>query len=396
MTRAWSGHRVPIERPTSHIVGGRVAAKAGAERKRAAQSIAAVELRFRILADQLPQIVWIAGPDGRVHYYNGRVAELSGVRQGGDGSWSWEEAIHPDDRPATIEAWAAAVREQTPYEVTHRLKRADGTVRWYLSRGVPVRQPHGPIAQWFGTTTDIDSQKRTENALRDADRHKNEFLAWLSHELRNPCNVVNASLAVVERARADSEYGQRALSVIKRQVRQMGRLLDDLLDMTRVSKGKILLRRQPVELNEVVRTVGEDYRPVFALEGIDFNVRLAKGSLAANIDSVRIAQVIGNLLHNAVKFTPRGGHVTLSLQAGKHKEGVIQVRDDGAGIAPDVVARIFEPLVQDDRTVDRSRGGLGLGLALVKALVQLHGGTVSASSHAPGRGAVFTIRLPLE
>ena len=135
---------------------------------------------------------------------------------------------------------------------------------------------------------------------------------------------------------------------------------------------------------------------MFALEGIDFNVRLAKGSLAANIDSVRIAQVIGNLLHNAVKFTPRGGHVTLSLQAGKHKEGVIQVRDDGAGIAPDVVARIFEPLVQDDRTVDRSRGGLGLGLALVKALVQLHGGTVSASSHTPGRGAVFTIRLPLE
>jgi signal transduction histidine kinase len=232
--------------------------------------------------------------------------------------------------------------------------------------------------------------------LRDADRHKTEFLAWLSHELRNPLGIMRTSFALIQGAGLDSEAGQRALAVINRQVAYMGRLLDDLLDIARISKGKVLLKPRTVTLNEIVRATAEDHRHVFELEDRSFDVRIAPEPLHAYVDSTRIEQIVRNLLQNATKFTAKGGRVALSLRAGRNNVAVIEVQDDGAGIPPGLIARIFDPLMQDNRTLHRSRGGLGLGLALVKGLVELHGGTVSATSDGPGRGAVFTIRLPLE
>jgi signal transduction histidine kinase len=232
-------------------------------------------------------------------------------------------------------------------------------------------------------------------ALREADRHKTEFLARLSHELRNPLGIIRTSLAVIEHTGLKSEPGRRAVSVIGRQAAHMNRLVDDLLDITRISKGKVLLRRTTVTLNEVVRATAEDYRHLFTLEGISFDVRITRQPLRAYVDTARIEQIVGNLLQNALKFTATGGRVALSVRAGKNHHGIIQVRDDGAGLSAGVIARIFEPLVQDTRTIARSRGGLGLGLPIVKGLVELQGGTVSASSDGPGGGAVFTIRLPL-
>jgi signal transduction histidine kinase len=149
-------------------------------------------------------------------------------------------------------------------------------------------------------------------------------------------------------------------------------------------------------LNEIVRTAGEDHRQMFEHEGIEFDVKVANEPLRGCVDRARIAQAVGNLLQNAAKFTPRGGHAVLSLDAAGNNTAKIEVRDNGAGLAPEMLAKVFEPLVQDVRTIHRSRGGLGLGLALVKQLAELHGGTVSASNGAPGGGAVFTIRLPLE
>lgn len=363
--------------------------------KRAENSLRESEARFRRLADAMPQLVWTARPDGTIDYYNQRVEELSGFARRDDGTLTWEGAVHAEDLESTLEAWRRAVQEARTYEVTHRLKRADGATHWYLTRAIPIHDGDGRVVQWFGTTTDIDLQKRTEEALREADRHKDEFLAMLSHDLRNPFAVIRTSLALLEQAGADSPHGKRALAVLGRQVNQMGRLLDDLLDVTRISKGKLFLKREPRELSAIVRAIGEDHAAVFEREGIDFRVIAPPRPLCARVDGARLTQAIGNLLQNAAKFTSEGGCVTLSLRT-SGAEALIEVSDNGAGIQPELMDRLFDPLVQGHRTLHRSRGGLGLGLAVVKGIVELHGGVVSAASDGPGRGAVFTIQLPLE
>lgn len=284
------------------------------EQRAVEEALRASETGLRKLADAMPQVVWMARPDGRVDYINERISELAGVRRLADGTCSWAEAVVPGDRDATLEAWAAAIGNGTPYEFTHRLTRTDGTVHWYLTRAIPMRDDDDRIVRWFGTTTDIEAQKRAEEALREADRHKTEFLAWLSHELRNPIGIIHTSLALIDRAGLASEPGRRAVPVMLRQVTQVDRLLEDLLDVVRISNGKILLRRESAELEEIVRTAGEDHRQVFEREGIEFDVRVTGGPLRGYVDSARISQVVGNLLQNAAKFTPKGGHVALSIE----------------------------------------------------------------------------------
>jgi signal transduction histidine kinase len=239
-----------------------------------------------------------------------------------------------------------------------------------------------------------DALRKSEAALREADRHRNEFLAWLSHELRNPMNVIRVNLMVMEQAGLESEHAKRALPRITRQVTLIGRLLDDLLDVTRISKGKIRLQPEHLALGELVRAIGEDHREAFDRGGIHFEVLVPDEPVAAQVDPARMSQVVGNLLQNAAKFTPAAGHVSLSLIRAADGQSIIEVRDDGAGIRQELLDKVFEPLVQDERMIATSQGGLGLGLALVKGLVELHGGTVSAASDGPGRGSVFTVRLP--
>lgn len=364
--------------------------------KRAENSLRESEARFRRLADAMPQIVWTARPDGTIEYCNERLEELTGVQRRDDGTVSWEGALHADDLGSTLDAWRRALEGARTYEATHRLKRVDGTTHWYLTRAIPIQDDDGRVIQWFGTTTDVDVQKRTEQALREADQHKNDFLAMLSHDLRNPFAVIRTSLALLEQAGADTPPGKRAMAVLGRQVNHMGRLLDDLLDVTRIAKGKLLLTREPLELNAIVRTIAEDHAGMFEREHIDFQVIVPPGPLRARVDGARLTQAIGNLLQNSAKFTPPGGRVTLALRADDSGHVLINVSDTGAGIQPELLGRVFDPLVQADRTLHQSRGGLGLGLAVVKGVVELHGGTVSAASDGPGRGAAFTIRLPAE
>ena len=392
----WSVRCVPTRDAAGRIAGISVAVDEITERCAADDALRASEDRLRKLADAMPQVVWMARPDGRIDYFNQRHKELAGVRSLDDGTWSWSDALVAGDRDATLKAWATAVQNGTPYEIEHRLTRIDGSVHWYLTRGVPVRDDGGQIARWFGTATDIEGQKRAEEAVREADRQKSEFLALVSHELRNPISVMHTSLQLIDRAGIASEHGQRALPLFRRQVLQVNRLLEDLLDVARVSNGKVLLRREWEDLNDVVRCAGDDHRQTFEHEGVTFEVTTAAQPIRGFVDRARITQVVSNLLHNCAKFTPRGGHVVLSVGMAGRNAARIDVRDDGVGIAPEVLDRVFEPLVQDARTRYRSAGGLGLGLPLVKQLTELHGGTVTAASEGPGRGAVFTIRLPLE
>ena len=256
---------------------------------------------------------------------------------------------------------------------------------------------------------------QTEEALRaantrlvEADRRKNDFLGMLSHELRNPLAPIHNSLYILDQATPDCEQAHRAHQVIRRQVTHLNRLVDDLLDVTRITRGKVQLHREHLDLADLVHRTVEDYRPVFAQNGIRLEVEIAAGPLRVHGDRTRLAQAVGNLLNNAAKFTPRGSRTVVSVERGSMaglpaKDGdgigegaVIRVRDDGVGIAAEMLPRLFEPFSQADQNLDRSKGGLGLGLALVKGMIDLHGGTVAVRSEGPGKGAEFTIVLPLE
>jgi PAS domain S-box-containing protein len=370
------------------------AAEKAAERALTEQDVDASEERFRTLADNIAQLAWSADASGSILWYNQRWYDYTGTTFEQMRESRWQNLVHPDYAKRVAGKIARCFESGEGWEDTFPLRANDGDYRWFLSRAFPIRDPAGRIARWFGTHTDVTDQRAEEEALREADRHKTEFLAWLSHELRNPFGLVCTSMVVIQRSGTDSEQGRHALSVINRQITQMGRLLEDLLDVTRISKDKILLRRESVDLNELVRSVGADHRQLFEREGIHFEIELMNRPVPAYLDSARVTQIVGNLLLNAMKYTPNGGHVVLSVDASKF-EGTIQVRDDGAGIAPGLIAKIFDPLVQDSRTIHRSRGGFGLGLFVVQGLVARLGGSVSASSDGPGCGSVFTVRLPL-
>jgi len=234
-------------------------------------------------------------------------------------------------------------------------------------------------------------------ALEESDRRKDQFIGMLSHELRNPLAPICNSLYILERAAPDGEQSLRAKTVIGRQVSHLTRLVDDLLDVTRISRGKIQLQQELLDVCDVAHRAVEDHRSIFAKNGLELELELPERSLWINGDRTRVAQIIGNLLHNSAKFTERGGKATVVVEEGTAlKEALLRVRDTGIGITADMVPRIFEAFAQADTTLDRSKGGLGLGLALVKGLVEMHGGTVSVESDGLGKGAEFTVRFPLE
>jgi signal transduction histidine kinase/CheY-like chemotaxis protein len=237
--------------------------------------------------------------------------------------------------------------------------------------------------------------RQANDRLIESDRRKDEFLAILSHELRNPLSPVRSSVYVLEHAAPGGEQAKRALRIIDRQAGHMARLVEDLLDVTRIARGKINLQREQVDINALARWVAEDHRAAFSRNGVELQVKEAGDFLWVYADPTRLAQVIGNLLSNSAKFTARGGWTVLSVEPNERGEVTIRVRDNGAGISPECMPRLFEPFVQASQTIERSRGGLGLGLTLVKGLVEMHGGSVAVRSEGEGKGSEFTIVLPL-
>jgi signal transduction histidine kinase/ActR/RegA family two-component response regulator len=234
---------------------------------------------------------------------------------------------------------------------------------------------------------------RSERALREADDRKSQFLGVLSHELRNPLAPIRNALSILDRVPAGGEQARRARAVIDRQVDHLTRLVDDLLDATRISRGKIELQRSPLDLRALVERTVEDHRPMLGERGIALELHLEPTPALVSADPTRIAQVLGNLLQNSAKFTLRGGRVTVAVAVAGDRVRA-SVRDTGVGIDPALLATVFEPFTQGDDTLHRSTGGLGLGLALVKGLVELHGGRVEAASDGLGEGAEFAFELP--
>jgi two-component system CheB/CheR fusion protein len=233
--------------------------------------------------------------------------------------------------------------------------------------------------------------------LAAADRRKDEFLAMLAHELRNPLAPIRNALQILHMPGATASMAERAREMMERQVQHMVRLVDDLLDVSRITRGKVQLRKERIDLTELVVRAAEAARPLMEDNGHAFSVSVPPGPVWVDADSMRLDQVLANLLNNAAKFTERGGRISLILAAEGATEGetaILRLRDSGAGIPPDLLPSIFEPFVQASRALDRSQGGLGIGLSLVRGLVEMHGGRVSAYSAGLGKGTEIVVRLP--
>jgi two-component system CheB/CheR fusion protein len=353
------------------------------------------EARLKQIVDTVPHLVWSATADGRRDYFSQQWREYTGLSAGLQLDQGWIDAYHPDDRAAMLAAWAEAVRTGTPFQAEYRIRRHDGVYRWFKARANALRDPTGVVERWIGTSTDVDDVKRLEASLREGSRRKDEFMALLGHELRNPLAPLGNCLDILRR-HGDREQVARATAVIDRQVTHLARLVDDLLDVSRITRGKIQIRREKVDLGAQLAAIVEDHRALFAAAGIRLDLPAARAPLWVEGDPARIAQMVGNLLQNARKFTERGGAVALAVEPAKDGRSVaVRVRDTGIGMDPESVERMFEAFAQADATLARSRGGLGLGLTLVRALAELHGGSVRGSSEGPGRGSEFELRLPL-
>jgi PAS domain S-box-containing protein len=363
------------------------------------------EQRLRHLADTLPQHVWISNADGNAEFYNKRWYDYVGM--GTDQSLTNAQSLHPEDREASAGNWTHALATGEPYEIECRVRRSDGEYRWFLARALPLRDREGRITRWFGTCTDIHEQKRNvelrerllieERAAREEaernNRMKDEFLATLSHELRTPLNAIVGWAELMKRHH-DEETLREGAEVIERNAKIQTQLIEDLLDMSRIVSGKIRLDVKPIDPAVFVEAAVETVTPAAKARNILLipDIPLRTGLVLG--DSGRLQQVIWNLLSNAIKFTPAGGSVRILLRrVDSHIE--ISVADSGQGIEAQFLPHVFERFRQADATAARRHGGLGLGLAIAKQLVELQGGTVRAQSAGLNQGATFVVSLPV-
>ncbi len=306
----------------------------------------------------------------------------------------FKRLVHPEDLAAVEAAVRVSAATMSPLVTEFRILRPDGSVRWIATQGRVFRDQQGTPVRLIGVNIDITERKKAEEALKEADRRKDEFLAMLGHELRNPLGVINTSIELLRwEAPADSTLAE-VREMMERQIEHMSRLLDDLLDISRINRGQIRLKREPCNLTQTVRETAEDFRPRLEGTGLELVIDVPDRPLWITGDHTRLVQIVENLLQNANKFTEIGGRVTIRLiESGS--SAVLSTQDTGTGMEPEILARAFEPFSQSDRGLDRRGGGLGLGLALVKGLVTLHGGAVAAYSAGKGQGSEFVITLPL-
>lgn len=302
--------------------------------------------------------------------------------------------LHEDDRERTRLAVEACVYGGQVFDVEYRTVSPEGEIRWVRGTGRTSCDEHGQPVQFDGTTQDITYRKRAEEALQEADRRKDEFLATLAHELRNPLAPIRNSLHLLRLSGDLSPSLESVRDIMERQVDHMVRLVDDLLDVSRIAHGKIELRKETIELATIVARVLEAIRPIIDAAGHQLAISLPAEPIVLEADPLRLSQMLGNLLNNAAKYTTEGGQIWLTARS-EAGEAVISVRDTGLGIPADMLPKVFDLFTQVDRTLTRAQGGLGIGLTLTKSFVELHGGRIEAHSDGPGRGSEFIVRLPV-
>ena len=352
------------------------------------------EARFRVMADSAPALIWMSDADGRAVYFNEQWLKFTGRTLEQELRCGRTADIHPDDRQRCLDLYRASFEAKMPFETEYRLRRAGGQYRWLVDKAVPRYDGTGQFVGYIGACLDITERKAAEHRLKEEDRRKDDFLAILSHELRNPLAPIRNAAHLIRMLdpRTDRRLAE-ACAMLERQTSHLARLVDELLDVSRIMRGKITLNWDVIDVASVFSRAVEQVRPLLDERKQKLAATLPAGPAFVHGDLTRLVQAVTNVLHNASKFSDNGA--TIELSAAAADSGVeIKVRDAGRGIDPEFLPRVFDLFHQEDNVASGGNRGLGVGLALVRDLIGLHGGTVSARSEGRGKGSEFTICLP--
>lgn len=359
------------------------------------------EFEFRRLLEKLPAGAYMCDPTGLITYYNRRAVDLWGrtpkLNDPEDRFCGSFRLFTPDGSTVRHDrCWMAlAIADDTEYDGQEIvIERPDGERITVLAHANPVHDHNGVQIGAVNVLVDISERKQAEDVLRAADRSKNEFLAMLAHELRNPLAPIRNAVRILSLQSSEAPESKRAVEIIDRQMQQMTRLIDDLMDVSRITQNRLELRKRQVELADVVRSAVEISRPLVEARHHTFTIDVPTDPIHLHADPARLAQALSNLLNNAAKYSEPEGEITLAA-ALEDDEAVITVCDSGIGIPRDMLPHVFDMFMQAGGHGHGCNDGLGIGLTLVKRLIEMHGGTVSATSEGTGRGSEFTIRLPV-
>ena len=383
--RDWTDSEIELVKRVADIVWPAL------EKARADRALALSEERLR-LAHVVAQLgTWEWDPETRAAYLSPEGCELFGCPRDAPPYEYWLAHIDPHDRPAVMRSASECISRGS-VEIEYRYRHPTRGLRWIYSKSGMV--DYAGQRCMVGISLDVTERRQAEEALKEVNRRKDEFLAMLAHELRNPLAPIRNAAQILHLHATDRPELQWARSVIDRQTRHLVRLVDDLLDVSRMVRGQIVLQKSTIDLNEIVRHAVETSRPLIRARKHRLSVKMPSQTVRIEGDLTRLAQVLANLLNNAAKYTDEGGQIWLEGEViGQSVE--LRVRDTGPGIAPSLLPRVFDLFTQAERTLDRAQGGLGIGLTLVKRLVEMHGGTVEARSPGLGKGAEFIVRLPI-
>jgi PAS domain S-box-containing protein len=361
-------------------------------RMRAEAQLRESEQRFRTLANTAPVLIWMAETDGRLVFANQEFTQFVGMPADHLAKHSLRDWLHRDDA-ARVMAALSVLGPGDRFDGKVRMAHRDGVHRWVQCSAMLQADTAPRRSMLVGSMVDVDAQVRAEESVRDANRHKDEFLAMLGHELRNPLAPIRNAAEVLRRVGAGDEQLTWVHGVLVRQTSHVTRLVDDLLDISLITRGTMQLRLEPVDLLPLLRRAVDDVMPMFRRKRHQLKVSLPQEPLWVEADQIRLRQVFDNLLNNAAKYTDDGGRVELLAKAGPGFVS-ISVCDNGLGLSAQMQTRAFDLFVQDPRSIDRSQGGLGIGLALARHLVGMHGGSIEARSAGLGLGSEFEVRLP--
>ena len=386
-SRDWTEAEVSLVRD----VGERTLA--AVERAVTAEDLQESEARFRALAEASPALIWQLDASGELNYSNGRCQTVIGASLAQLSGTGWHRVLHPDDAAGYLSVLARALDTQDALQQRVRVRTQDNRYRWFASYALPWHAADGQFQGLVGISIDVEEAVEAEEALKTADHRKDEFLATLAHELRNPLAPISNALQFL-RYPEGKRRADRLLAMVERQVRHMVRLVDDLMEITRISRGKVDLQRAPVALADVLNSAVETSLPSFEQKRQQLTVEATDDIFTLYAGKVRLTQVFANLLNNAAKYTAPGGSAWLTVRRDGQQVRVT-VRDTGMGIDKEQLPLIFDMFSQPHGRKGHTDSGPGIGLAMVRSLVELHGGTVGAQSEGAGHGSEFVVCLPL-